>query len=90
MQGKKIDQILSPLPIDHSFLPSARRIRDYRCGGSFALVLDGKSNAPHWSPYQLGAARARHDETRRGHRTQPFATRPRTGGSPPQGGGLTA
>lgn len=43
MHGQKIDQIVSPVPIDSSFLPSNRRIVDYRCGGSFALALDGAS-----------------------------------------------
>lgn len=45
MHGEKIDQILSPLAIDSSFLPSNRRIIDYRCGGSFALALDGQSHS---------------------------------------------
>lgn len=43
LHGRKIDQIHVPTPIDDSFLPSARRIVDYRCGGSFAIVLDGAS-----------------------------------------------
>lgn len=44
LHGRKIDQIHLPTPIDDSFLPSARRIVDYRCGGSFSLVLDGASD----------------------------------------------
>ncbi|BGP06475.1 hypothetical protein JCM10049v2_002297 [Rhodotorula toruloides] len=44
MHGQKIDQIVSPLPIDSSFLPSNRRIVDYRCGGSFALALDDRGS----------------------------------------------
>ncbi|EGU12704.1 putative Uvb-resistance protein uvr8 [Rhodotorula toruloides ATCC 204091] len=44
MHGQKIDQIVSPLPIDSSFLPSNRRIIDYRCGGSFALALDDRGS----------------------------------------------
>lgn len=46
LHGRKIDQIHVPTPIDDSFLPSARRIVDYRCGGSFAIVLDGASYFP--------------------------------------------
>ena len=41
LHGRKIDQILRPLAIDHSFVPPNRRLVDYRCGGSFALALDG-------------------------------------------------
>ncbi|ORY79291.1 regulator of chromosome condensation 1/beta-lactamase-inhibitor protein II [Leucosporidium creatinivorum] len=44
LHGRKIDQIHVPTPIDDSFLPSSRRIVDYRCGGSFALVLDDKGS----------------------------------------------
>ncbi|GAA5975842.1 hypothetical protein JCM10908_005298 [Rhodotorula pacifica] len=44
MHGRKIDQILRPLEIDHSFLPSNRRIVDYHCGGSFALALDDRGS----------------------------------------------
>ncbi|KAM0788346.1 hypothetical protein ACM66B_001487 [Microbotryomycetes sp. NB124-2] len=40
LQGYKIDQILEPMPIDSSFLPKSARIVDFRCGGSFSLVLD--------------------------------------------------
>ncbi|KAK4051884.1 hypothetical protein OIV83_002589 [Microbotryomycetes sp. JL201] len=40
LQGYKIDQILEPKPIDRSFLPPSSRIVDFRCGGSFSLVLD--------------------------------------------------
>ncbi len=43
IHGRKIDQIAAPLAIDDSFLPPARRLVDYRCGGSFSLVLDGQS-----------------------------------------------
>ncbi|GAA5998340.1 RCC1 domain-containing protein [Rhodotorula paludigena] len=44
MHGEKIDQILSPLAIDSSCLPSNRRMIDYRCGGSFALALDDRGS----------------------------------------------
>ncbi|GAA6000427.1 hypothetical protein JCM10207_008007 [Rhodosporidiobolus poonsookiae] len=45
LHGRKIDQIPSPLEIDASFLPSpSRRIVDFRCGGSFSLVLDDRGS----------------------------------------------
>ncbi|TNY22351.1 putative Uvb-resistance protein uvr8 [Rhodotorula diobovata] len=44
MHGDKIDQIASPLPVRPSFLPSNRRLVDYRCGGSFALALDDRGS----------------------------------------------
>ncbi|GAA5946510.1 hypothetical protein JCM3765_000272 [Sporobolomyces pararoseus] len=37
-QGKKIDQILQPLIVP---LPEETRIIDYKCGGSFGILLDG-------------------------------------------------
>jgi hypothetical protein len=43
MHSRKIDQIHSPTAIDDSFLPSSRRLVDYRCGGSFSLAIDGES-----------------------------------------------
>ncbi|BGP38417.1 hypothetical protein JCM10450v2_002362 [Rhodotorula kratochvilovae] len=45
MHGEKIDQIASPLRVNTaSFLPSNRRLVDYRCGGSFALALDDRGS----------------------------------------------
>ncbi|KPV76559.1 uncharacterized protein RHOBADRAFT_52550 [Rhodotorula graminis WP1] len=44
MHGEKIDQITSPLAIKPDFLPSNRRLVDYRCGGSFALALDDRGS----------------------------------------------
>ncbi|GAA5830750.1 hypothetical protein JCM11251_001062 [Rhodosporidiobolus azoricus] len=45
LHSRKIDQIPSALEIDSSFLPSpSRRIVDFRCGGSFSLVLDDKGS----------------------------------------------
>jgi len=58
MHGRKIDQISAPLAIDHSFLPSARRIVDYRCGGSFGLVLDGRSKLFHVFGFDCGVGRS--------------------------------
>ncbi|GAA5821445.1 hypothetical protein JCM3770_007085 [Rhodotorula araucariae] len=50
MHGEKIDQIASPLRVNTApFLPSNRRVVDYRCGGSFALALDD-----HGSVYSAG------------------------------------
>ncbi|GAA6027647.1 hypothetical protein JCM8097_007963 [Rhodosporidiobolus ruineniae] len=44
LHGRAIDQVPAPLEIDHSFLLSpSRQIIDYRCGGSFSLVLDDRS-----------------------------------------------
>lgn len=44
--GRKIDQICSPLLVDAKetgFLEKeARRIIDFKCGGSFSLLLDGE------------------------------------------------
>lgn len=42
LHGRKVDQIHSPTEIDSSFLPSSRRIVDFRCGGSFSLILDSE------------------------------------------------
>lgn len=42
LHGVKIDQVLSPTPIDRSFLPLSRKIVDFQCGGSFSLILDGE------------------------------------------------
>ncbi|GAA5849583.1 hypothetical protein JCM8547_000504 [Rhodosporidiobolus lusitaniae] len=43
--SRTIDQIPTPLEIDSSFLPSpSRRIVDFRCGGSFSLVLDDQGS----------------------------------------------
>ncbi|GAA5885643.1 hypothetical protein JCM6882_007509 [Rhodosporidiobolus microsporus] len=45
LHSHKIDQIPTPLEIDSSFLPSpSRRIVDFRCGGSFSLVLDDRGS----------------------------------------------
>ncbi|KAK4058370.1 hypothetical protein OIO90_000528 [Microbotryomycetes sp. JL221] len=40
LQGRKIDQIHSPTPIDNGFLSNGQRVVDFRCGGSSSLVLD--------------------------------------------------
>ncbi|GAA5906171.1 uncharacterized protein JCM6883_005465 [Sporobolomyces salmoneus] len=45
--GKKIDQITSPLEVlaNETFLGNGeRRVVDYRCGGSFGLILDDRHN----------------------------------------------
>ncbi|SCZ93223.1 BZ3500_MvSof-1268-A1-R1_Chr6-2g08539 [Microbotryum saponariae] len=44
LQGIKIDQIHTPKPIDDFFLTPSRRIVDYQCGGSFAIVLDDRGS----------------------------------------------
>ncbi|GAA5928361.1 hypothetical protein JCM10213_005716 [Rhodosporidiobolus nylandii] len=44
LHSHPIDQIPSPREIDSSFLPSSRRIVDFRCGGSFSLVLDDQGS----------------------------------------------
>lgn len=67
MHGDKIDQIASPLPVRPSFLPSNRRLVDYRCGGSFALALDGALCLPL---FLFSSTKQRRDETRRGHQTR--------------------
>ncbi|POY72465.1 hypothetical protein BMF94_4291 [Rhodotorula taiwanensis] len=59
MHARKIDQILRPLEIDHSFLPPSRQLVDYRCGGSFALALDG------YGALGLGESLVRSEKPRR-------------------------
>ncbi|GAA5968733.1 hypothetical protein JCM11641_000713 [Rhodosporidiobolus odoratus] len=44
LHGRTIDQISAPLAIDLSFLPSPRRIADFRCGGSFSFLLDDRGS----------------------------------------------
>ncbi|GAA5867271.1 hypothetical protein JCM3774_002395 [Rhodotorula dairenensis] len=67
MHGRKIDQILRPLEIDHSFVPANRRLVDYRCGGSFALALDDRGSvySAGFGALGLGESTLRSETTRR-------------------------
>ncbi|BGP54430.1 hypothetical protein JCM8202v2_002009 [Rhodotorula sphaerocarpa] len=67
MHARKIDQILRPTEMDHSFLPSNRRIVDYRCGGSFALALDDRGSvySAGFGALGLGASLLRSERPRR-------------------------
>ena len=45
MHGQIVPQITSPMLVDtSSWLPPNRRIIDFRCGGSFSLVMDSESS----------------------------------------------
>ncbi|KAM0755142.1 RCC1/BLIP-II [Meredithblackwellia eburnea MCA 4105] len=45
LHGRKIDQILSPLPVPTStFLPTSSQIVDFRCGGSISILLDDEGH----------------------------------------------
>lgn len=51
LHGRKIDQIhTATLVPTESFLAPGRRIVDFRCGGSFSLLLDGEP--PSWCSAQ--------------------------------------